>query len=148
MSNIPVCVLSPPLLGTVPCGCHMPDSPPGGSRNLRMGSVARGAPASEGYEYLSPVPQCPSQVWASSFLPNEARLEDRTQRQHLSQHGVPMLLEYAEQEARRKVKAWMLSVSPPWELVVCRGGLPSPQELGPGVPWGVGTVCVPIKRHV
>ncbi|XP_008937680.1 PREDICTED: galactose-1-phosphate uridylyltransferase, partial [Merops nubicus] len=49
-----------------------------------------------------PVPQRPSQVWASSFLPNEARQEDRTQRQHLSQHGVPMLLEYAEQEARRK----------------------------------------------
>uniref|UniRef100_A0A663FDA4 Galactose-1-phosphate uridylyltransferase n=1 Tax=Aquila chrysaetos chrysaetos TaxID=223781 RepID=A0A663FDA4_AQUCH len=49
----------------------------------------------------NPHPHC--QVWASSFLPNEARLEDRTQRQYLSQHGVPMLLEYAEQEARRKV---------------------------------------------
>lgn len=111
-------VLSPPLLGTVPSGCHMSDSPAGGSRDLQMGSVAR-----EEYESLSPVPQYPSQVWASSFLPNEARLEDRTQRQHLSQHGVPMLLEYAEQEAHRKVKEWVLSVSSPWELVVCRGAL-------------------------
>lgn len=50
---------------------------------------------------------CPCQVWASSFLPNEARLEERTQRQHHSQHGVPMLLEYAEQEAQRKVRTWL-----------------------------------------
>lgn len=71
------------------------------------------------------MPQCPPpQVWASSFLPNEARLEDRTQRQHLSQHGVPMLLEYAEQEARRKVRTWLLSVSPPWEMGVHQGGHP------------------------
>lgn len=112
-----------------------------------MGSMCRGTPASEGYEHLSPVPQCPSQVWASSFLPNEARLEDQTQRQHLSQHGVPMLLEYAEQEARRKVKAWMLSISPLWELVVCWGGLPKPQELGPRST-AAGTVNVPIKHHV
>ncbi|NXO02001.1 GALT uridylyltransferase, partial [Rhinopomastus cyanomelas] len=48
----------------------------------------------------NPHPHC--QVWASSFLPNEACLEDRTQRQYLSQHGIPMLLDYAEQEARRK----------------------------------------------
>lgn len=99
-----------------------------------MGSMTRSTPASEGYEHLSPVPQCPSQVWASSFLPNEARLEDRTQRQHLSQHGVPMLLEYAEQEAHRKVKVWMLSMSPPSELVVCWGGLPNPRSCALGVP--------------
>ncbi len=53
----------------------------------------------------NPHPHC--QVWASSFLPNEARLEERTQRQHHSQHGVPMLLEYAEQEAQRKVRTWL-----------------------------------------
>lgn len=92
-----------------------------------------GYPASEGYEHLSPVPQCPSQVWASSFLPNEARLEDQTQRQHLSQHGVPMLLDYAEQEACRKVKAWMLSISPPCELVVCWGGPPTSRSWALGV---------------
>ncbi|KFP85106.1 Galactose-1-phosphate uridylyltransferase, partial [Apaloderma vittatum] len=70
----------------------------------------------------NPHPHC--QVWASSFLPNEARLEDRTQRQYLSQHSVPMLLEYAEQEARRKVGAWLLSVYPPCELDICCGLLP------------------------
>lgn len=96
-----------------------------------MSSMTGDTTANEAYKHLSPVPQCLSQVWASSFLPNEASLEDRSQRQHLSQHGVPMLLEYAEQEARRKVKAWMLSVSPPWELAVCWAGLPSPQEMDP-----------------
>ncbi|XP_075382811.1 galactose-1-phosphate uridylyltransferase isoform X1 [Mycteria americana] len=62
----------------------------------------------------NPHPHC--QVWASSFLPNEARLEDRTQRQHLSQHGVPMLLEYAEQEARRKER--LVVENTDWLVVV------------------------------
>uniref|UniRef100_A0A8C3QBT9 UDP-glucose--hexose-1-phosphate uridylyltransferase n=1 Tax=Geospiza parvula TaxID=87175 RepID=A0A8C3QBT9_GEOPR len=56
------------------------------------------------------------QVWASSFLPNEASLEDRSQRQHLSQHGVPMLLEYAEQEARRKER--LVVENADWLVVV------------------------------
>lgn len=58
-------------------------------------------------------------------------MEDRTQRQYLSQHGMPMLLEYAEQEARRKVGMWLLPVSPPWELDMCWDGPPSRQEQGP-----------------
>lgn len=78
--------------------------------------------ATQGYELLSPVRQCPPQVWASSFLPNEARLEDQTQRQHLSQHGVPMLLEYAEQEACRKVKTWMLLYPLPGNWLCARVG--------------------------
>lgn len=36
-------VLSSPLQGTFPCGCHMSRSPPGGSMDLQMGSMA-GAP--------------------------------------------------------------------------------------------------------
>ncbi|KAM9262748.1 galactose-1-phosphate uridylyltransferase [Morus bassanus] len=62
----------------------------------------------------NPHPHC--QVWASSFLPNEACLEDRTQRQHLSQHGVPMLLEYAEQEAQRKER--LVVENEDWLVVV------------------------------
>ncbi|XP_040977533.1 uncharacterized protein LOC121233011 [Aquila chrysaetos chrysaetos] len=48
----------------------------------------------------NPYPHC--QVCASSFVPNEVRLEDRTQQQHLTQHSMPMLLEYGEQEAHWK----------------------------------------------
>lgn len=94
------------------------------------------------------MPLCASQVWASSFLPNEACLEDRTQRQHLSQHGVPMLLEYAEQEAHRKVRTWLLSISPPRELGICCGGpsqLPRARATGSTHPWGIGAAHVPIE---
>ncbi|KAM9214115.1 LOW QUALITY PROTEIN: galactose-1-phosphate uridylyltransferase [Leptosomus discolor] len=62
----------------------------------------------------NPHPHC--QVWASSFLPNEACLEDRTQRQYLGQHGVPMLLEYAEQEAHRKER--LVVENADWLVVV------------------------------
>uniref|UniRef100_A0A8C7EAW3 UDP-glucose--hexose-1-phosphate uridylyltransferase n=1 Tax=Nothoprocta perdicaria TaxID=30464 RepID=A0A8C7EAW3_NOTPE len=62
----------------------------------------------------NPHPHC--QIWASSFLPNEARLEDRTQREYRRQHGVPMLLEYAEQEARRKER--LVVENADWLVVV------------------------------
>ena len=44
-----------------------------------------------------------SQVWASNFLPNEAALSDRCQRAFHREHGEPLLLQYARQEAERKV---------------------------------------------
>lgn len=45
-----------------------------------------------------------SQVWASSFLPNEPALSDRCQRSYYQKHGEPLLLQYARQEAERKVR--------------------------------------------
>lgn len=38
------------------------------------------------------------QVWANSFLPNEAAREDRLQREYLEQNGSPMLVDYAQRE--------------------------------------------------
>ncbi len=38
------------------------------------------------------------QVWAGSFLPRTAELEDVHQRQHLMEHGRPLLLQYVEEE--------------------------------------------------
>ncbi|BDH46624.1 galactose-1-phosphate uridylyltransferase [Salmonella enterica subsp. enterica serovar Choleraesuis] len=38
------------------------------------------------------------QVWANSFLPNEAATEDATQREWLALHGSPMLLDYVKRE--------------------------------------------------
>ncbi|NXV97196.1 GALT uridylyltransferase, partial [Calonectris borealis] len=61
-------------------------------------------------------PHLHCQVCASSFLPNEAHLEDQTQRQHLSQHSMPMLPEYAEQEACRKEQLVVENVD--WLVVV------------------------------
>lgn len=40
------------------------------------------------------------QLWATTTLPNEARTEDRTQRQHLASEGTSMLVRYAELELR------------------------------------------------
>lgn len=50
----------------------------------------------------NPHPHC--QIWASSYLPNEPAAEDRTQREYLQKHGVPMLVEYAKLEAEQKVR--------------------------------------------
>ena len=40
------------------------------------------------------------QIWANSFLPNEAATEDKHQRDYLAAHGRPLLLDYAKAEAR------------------------------------------------
>ncbi|XP_066568214.1 galactose-1-phosphate uridylyltransferase isoform X2 [Amia ocellicauda] len=48
----------------------------------------------------NPHPHC--QVWASNFLPNEPSLSDRCQREYYKKHGVPLLLDYATQEAQRQ----------------------------------------------
>ncbi|XP_076339457.1 galactose-1-phosphate uridylyltransferase isoform X2 [Tachypleus tridentatus] len=44
----------------------------------------------------NPHPHC--QIWASSFLPNEAHVEDQSQKDYYRKHGVPMLVEYVNQE--------------------------------------------------
>uniref|UniRef100_A0A8C8A2N7 Galactose-1-phosphate uridylyltransferase n=1 Tax=Oryzias sinensis TaxID=183150 RepID=A0A8C8A2N7_9TELE len=56
----------------------------------------------------NPHPHC--QVWASNFLPNEPALSDRCQRNYYQKHGEPLLLEYARQEAERKV--WRAHTQP------------------------------------
>ncbi|KAK2547793.1 Galactose-1-phosphate uridylyltransferase [Acropora cervicornis] len=45
-----------------------------------------------------------TKIWASSFLPNEAAAEDRTQKEYLQEHNVPMLVEYARLEEQQKVR--------------------------------------------
>lgn len=50
----------------------------------------------------NPHPHC--QIWASSFLPNEAAIEHRTQQEYQEKHKVPMLVEYARLEAEQKVR--------------------------------------------
>ncbi|CAK8697092.1 galactose-1-phosphate uridylyltransferase-like [Clavelina lepadiformis] len=46
----------------------------------------------------NPHPHC--QIWASSYLPNEARLSDRNQKQYYEKFGRPMLLDYASKESK------------------------------------------------
>ncbi|XP_074922917.1 galactose-1-phosphate uridylyltransferase isoform X3 [Chelonoidis abingdonii] len=80
----------------------------------------------------NPHPHC--QVWASNFLPNEAQLEDRTQRQHLQERGVPLLLEYARLEAQRKER--LVVENADWLVVVPYWAV-----------WPFQTLLLP-RRHV
>ena len=47
----------------------------------------------------NPHPHC--QIWASSFLPNEAEIKDKNFRDYFQQTGSPMLLDYAKQELEK-----------------------------------------------
>ncbi len=38
------------------------------------------------------------QIWANSFLPNEAEREDRLQKAYFTQNGSPMLVDYTQRE--------------------------------------------------
>jgi UDPglucose--hexose-1-phosphate uridylyltransferase len=49
----------------------------------------------------NPHPHC--QIWASDFLPNEARAKNESQKKYLQKHGRSMLGDYAKQELTRKV---------------------------------------------
>ncbi|XP_051785786.1 galactose-1-phosphate uridylyltransferase [Erpetoichthys calabaricus] len=62
----------------------------------------------------NPHPHC--QVWASNFLPNEPSLADRCQRDYYKKNGIPMLLDYANQESQRKVR--MVVENEDWIVVV------------------------------
>jgi len=44
-----------------------------------------------------------SQVWASSFLPNEARIKNEFQAKYFAKHGRALLQDYAEKEIMNKV---------------------------------------------
>lgn len=48
----------------------------------------------------NPHPHC--QIWSSSFLPNEARTKDRTQKEYYNKHGKPLLEDYREKELIKK----------------------------------------------
>lgn len=62
----------------------------------------------------NPHPHC--QVWASSFLPDIAQREERSQRAYHSQHGEPLLMEYGRQELLRKDR--LVLTSEHWLVLV------------------------------
>ncbi|KAK8736367.1 hypothetical protein OTU49_004963 [Cherax quadricarinatus] len=55
----------------------------------------------------NPHPHC--QIWASSFMPNEAQLKDTNQRQYFLDHGTPMLMDYVARELEKKGHLLVLS---------------------------------------
>jgi UDPglucose--hexose-1-phosphate uridylyltransferase len=74
------------------------------------------------------------QIWAGSSLPNEPAKEERQQSSYYAEHGIPLLLDYAELEARQQERvvvdnAHWLAVVPFWAL------------------WPFETLLIP-RRHV
>ncbi|XP_035232205.1 galactose-1-phosphate uridylyltransferase-like isoform X2 [Stegodyphus dumicola] len=49
----------------------------------------------------NPHPHC--QIWASSFLPDEPRIEDAQQRKYYEKNNSPLLIDYLNEEIKRKV---------------------------------------------
>ena len=81
----------------------------------------------------NPHPHC--QIWASSFLPNEAAIKDANFKAFYDKNKKPMLLDYAEKELAKK------------ERIVC-----SNQDWIALVPywatWPYETMIIPKERHV
>ncbi|KAK2173099.1 hypothetical protein NP493_904g00006 [Ridgeia piscesae] len=67
----------------------------------------------------NPHPHC--QIWSSSFLPNEAKVKDRTQREYYERNKSPLLVDYVNLEAKKKERVvvanddW-LCVVPYWAV--------------------------------
>lgn len=80
----------------------------------------------------NPHPHC--QIWASSFLPNEPRVKDKTQKAYFEKMGIPLLVDYVTQEMKRNERIVLLSDH--WVALVPFWAV-----------WPYETMLVP-KRHV
>lgn len=61
------------------------------------------------------------QIWTSSFLPNEAQIEDQQQRDYFENYGRPLLLDYIDRERREQQRIvveteYWLAVVPWWAV--------------------------------
>ncbi|PNI99085.1 T0050439 isoform 1, partial [Pan troglodytes] len=126
--------VEPQLLKTVPR--HDPLNPlcPGAIR--ANGEIFENKGAMMGCS--NPHPHC--QVWASSFLPDIAQREERSQQAYKSQHGEPLLMEYSRQELLRKMSSSCSGLSRVLVAVataLVSASSPCPQAWGPpGVQYG------------
>jgi len=81
----------------------------------------------------NPHPHC--QIWASSFLPNEAMVKDKNMREYKASRGSNLLLDYAQQEVAKKERIivensdW-LGLVPYWAT------------------WPYETMILPRSRHI
>ncbi|KAH7962297.1 hypothetical protein HPB52_015386 [Rhipicephalus sanguineus] len=80
----------------------------------------------------NPHPHC--QIWASSFLPNEPRLKDKSQRAYFEKTGKPLLVDYVSRELKKNERTVL--VSDHWVALVPFWAV-----------WPYETMLVP-KRHV
>ena len=81
----------------------------------------------------NPHPHC--QIWASSFMPNEAAIKDANFKAYAAKYGKPMLVDYAEREIQNQ------------ERIVCQN-----EDWLALVPywatWPYETMILPRRRHI
>lgn len=80
----------------------------------------------------NPHPHC--QIWASSFIPNEPRIEDENQLKYYKQHKSPLLMDYVKQELEKKERIVVENTN--WLVVVPYWAI-----------WPFETMILP-KRHI
>ncbi|KAL3182124.1 hypothetical protein MRX96_035148 [Rhipicephalus microplus] len=80
----------------------------------------------------NPHPHC--QIWASSFLPNEPRQKDKSQKAYFEKTGKPLLVDYVSREVKKNERTVL--VSDHWVALVPFWAV-----------WPYETMLVP-KRHV
>ena len=81
----------------------------------------------------NPHPHC--QIWASSFLPNEAAVKDGMMRQYSASHGSNLLLDYARREEAAKER--LVVTNEDWLAVVPYWAV-----------WPYETMVLPRRRHI
>lgn len=81
----------------------------------------------------NPHPHC--QIWASSFMPNEAAVKDVNFKNYYGSFGRPMLLDYAVQELEKKER--IVCMNDDWLALVPYWAT-----------WPYETMIIPKKRHI
>ena len=81
----------------------------------------------------NPHPHC--QIWASSFLPNEAMIKDRNMKEYLEIHKSNLLLDYAKQEMDKNER--LVVTNSDWLALVPYWAV-----------WPYETMIIPRNRHI
>ena len=81
----------------------------------------------------NPHPHC--QIWASSFLPNEAMVKDRNMREYMEKHKTNLFMNYAKQEDEKKER--LVVVNNDWLGLVPYWAV-----------WPYETMIIPRKRQI
>ncbi|XNM77855.1 galactose-1-phosphate uridylyltransferase [Escherichia coli] len=89
--------------------------------NRRAGKNSRGCRSSKTKvrRWAATNPHPARQIWANSFLPNEAEREDRLQKKYFAEQKSPMLVDYVQRELANgsrtvvETEHW-LAVAPYW----------------------------------
>lgn len=64
----------------------------------------------------NPHPHC--QIWASEFIPNEAKKKDETQRKYYQEHKRPMLMDYVHKELSDNAEERVILKNQHWVVLV------------------------------